>query len=336
MSLAAAGGEAELFYAESRSGGGYAFQLQHLSAAGSAMGNPIALATGMPQNAPATSVASDGKEITCCWEDFGIDPDPYGTPYIMGITPFPVELVQCNSVPVGGAATDLEMDGGFADQGTDPLVATNAGSTVLVFQQDLYGFNDEQLYRPYGYGAGFGPLYRVTQESIIPAQGEFAVLTSDGGQVDVLLASADFTAVTEPLPLPIAGAGAGLFAAAVSGEFVGFALHVSQGLGTAVFNLDAGTATGTQMLSAATETPLAAVAAGICPDGSLGVAYAATGGTVMFRSVGLNGIPRGTASTLIGNLDPNPTGLALAPSGDGLLLAVGAAGTIGVYSLACP
>ncbi len=329
MALAAAGGEAELFYAESAGTGGYVYDLRHLSLSGASMGSAVEVATGTPQTPPATAVSSDGTEVACCWEDYA--PDPRAAMY--GTTPT-INVVLCNSVPIEGDATDLAMDGGFIDMGGKPQLATSSGATIVIYRGDRLGLTEERLFEPWGYGNGFGDLFVVTTSAVVAGTDGFEVFAGDGGQLTSTSVTLDLsTGPTEPVSVPNSGSGA--LATAESGASIGL-LFQNGAVEAAVLNLDAGTNTMVATLSAAGDKPLPVLAASTCASGSFGFAYALPGGDVMFREVSVDGTPTTAASTVVANLGGSATGLALAPGDGGLLLAVGTPGRIAVYGVACP
>src|ERR1700722_7100344 len=166
ISLAASEGEGELLFAQTQPTG-YQVLLQHLSPSGAGVGSLVTVATTDPNSPPHVAADSNGSEVACCWEDFGLNPNAFGLEDRGA-------LVLCNSVALGGAMPDDAMDGGFIDLGYVPAVANNGRATIVAYSQNGNRVVlQEVLYEPWGTGVEYPAPYQVLSWQVALAAGGF-------------------------------------------------------------------------------------------------------------------------------------------------------------------
>jgi hypothetical protein len=292
------------------------------------VGTGIEVASGTPVGLPNVAVSSNGKEIACCWEDWGrLDP----------LSPTAASVTRCNSVPVTGRATDAAMDGGFGDVGSNPSLAQGASTTALIyFQDDDAWISETILYYGSRIEATFIAPYLVAEAKIAPQGDGFALFISDGGALE--LSQQGYRLANdgglEPVP---DGVTTGSFAVATNTipslpEVTAVVLHQGS---SAVVSLLGAASPSTIDLSSATEQPLDPVAAVGCNASTFGFAYALDGGDLALREMSTQGSITGTW-TIARPVGGDVTSVALAAVDGGMLIAVGNAADIAVYSATCP
>jgi hypothetical protein len=336
LALAAAGSEAELFYAVATDGG-YRFELQHLSPGGAAVGAPVQVAvTAAALSAPPlVSVASDGSSVACCWEDYGLPAQSTSPACVLALKGG--GLVRCTSVAVGGATVDALVDGGYTDCGKGPVVAFSGSAAVLAYQ--VPAANQIALARPYSLDWPFGIYtgFSSTAYAELQVDGGVELLPMDpSGIADSYVYPCNLTGLCSDYALQdIAGTSdAGSFAVASSDSLLGLVIERSD-VTALVTDTDAGTAIDAVTVSAAGEQPIGPVGAATCVSG-FGYAYAINGGAVMFLETGFDGTPFDGGSTAVATLAANAQSLALVATDGGLLLATGTPSEISVSFVTCP
>jgi hypothetical protein len=351
LALAFAGGEGELFFSYTIDDGGYAFVLQHLTPAGNLIGSPVTVAVGAPSAPPVVAISSDGAEVAACWEDFGIDPDAYHPCGDAGAE----ALVLCNSVAVGGSTTDGAMDGGFVGCGSSPNLARSTSAvpkdfptTLLSYVQQYSTAQLKLMYWPWGYGMGtFLGSYRAA--AAVAGPSGYTLFLSHTGEFPGLgYAPVEISTtgtVSGNYSIDLYGGGgyfAGVFAVTArsddGGPQIGIVLATytnTNGVVSLVLDPTTATISSGTNVSSWPETPLGLVAATSCGS-RFAYVYAVDGGNVMLRTSAPDGTLSDAGSTAIGNLGTNATSIAFVATDGGALLALGTAGQIGLYFVACP
>ena len=334
LALAAAGSEAELFYAVGTDGG-YRFELQHLSPGGAAVGASVQVAvTRAAFSTPLVSVASDGSSVICCWEDYG-PPAFTGSPSCVS-GQATSSLIRCTSVPVGGSSVDSLADGGFTDCGLHPVVVIGGGVPEVVYL--VPAMDEIGLARPFTIGwpwaiyAGFA----ANAVAAVSIDAGFELLLNDTLGIGYMYVySCDFDGLcSDYIRQGVSDSDAGSFAAAASDSILGLAIERTD-VTASVTDTDAGTTTDAVTLNATGEQPTGPVGAATCASG-FGYAYAIDGGAVMFLETGFDGtLFDGGGSTAVANLATNARALALIASDGGLLLATGTPSQIDVSFVTC-
>jgi hypothetical protein len=319
----------ELMYAVAVDGG-YLFNLQHLSQLGAPSGDVVQVAVGDPQLPPIVSVATDGVEVTCCWDDYGFTTMVFGN-YCDLSQQNP--LVKCNSVGASGTAPDGALGGGFTACGHEPRVAASSGDTLLAYLQG--GVEEYQpLFKDLGAGVEGDRAAVALGLAAVP--GGFEILRNNGQQFAYLFEGRPlFTSPYVYNPIPGITDPGSFAAASASGLVLGIVVQQGPAVSALTVGLPPGTIHGPVTISSAGEEALGPVAAVDCGL-AVGLAYAVDGGNVMFREISLAGTPVDTHSTLIANLGMNAQSIGFAALDGGLYLGVGTPTQIGVYSVACP
>lgn len=326
ISLAASGGEAELLLAQTEPIG-YQVLLQHLSPSGAGVGSLVLVAMTDPNSPPHVAVDSNGPEVACCWEDFGLNPNTFSLE-TRGA------LVLCNSVPLGGTMPDDAMDGGFIDLGYLPAVANNGQGTIVAYSQvGNRGVLQEILYEPWGTGVEYPAPFLVLDWQVALAAGGFQVVMYDGESLSFGHEALNLRSDGGLQSVPSSATSSGTFALAPSPPLTAVLLHQGSSVGATVIGGSSSALTG---ISAPSEQPLDPLAAATCDPNTFGFAYALDGGDVMFRAMTTAGAAVGGSSTLVANLGPDVIGLGMAAVDGGVLIAAGTPTAISVYSVPCP
>jgi len=326
IALAASQGEGELLFAQTAAVG-YQVLLQHLSPSGGSVGPMVPVAMTDPNSPAHVAVDSNGSEVACCWEDFGLNPNTIGLED-RG------QLVLCNSVHLGGMLPDDAMDGGFIDLGYQPSLTHNGETTLVGYSQfGSYGVLEEILYQPWGSGLEYPAPYLVLGSQVAAIAGGFQVVMYDGGSLAFGLETMNLHNDGGLWGVPNGGSSSGTFALASSSPVTAVLLHQGSSVGATMIG---GSSAALISLSAPGDEPLDPLAAATCAPSTFGFAYALDGGDVMFREATAAGGAVGSSSTLVANLGGNVTALGMAAVDGGVLIAAGTPTAIALYSVACP
>jgi hypothetical protein len=350
VAVAFAGNEGELFFAET-SDGGYVYLLQHLSAGGTGVDSPVTVAFGAPTSPPNVAVSSDGIEISACWEDYGLDPNVYGS---CAGTDTVEAIVKCNSVPLAGTSTDLALDGGYVGCGVLPILGQGLSAaygyvdiTLLTYVQPTSDGQIDNLYCDWGdsigTGSGSSPLGMPILAS---AAGYWMFLGASDevtyGELDLVGGSPCYGYSSGSLNGPVISYDGGqAFSVTTRADDAGTQIGVvvsAESVGVVGLVLDdpsTGVTTSAVTLNTADETPLGPVALAGCGS-EFWYAYAVDGGNVIAGAFGPDGALLDGGTLLVANLGANANYLSMATSDGGVLLAVGTAAEIGVYFVPCP
>jgi hypothetical protein len=321
LSISSDGTETELLFSVSpQVNPTHDIVLWQLSGEGFGVVDPFSVASGVALSSPSSpnvSVASNGSEVACCWDDSGSS------------------QLTCNSVAVGGTATDQALDGGFATEGNNPALAGSAGEIAVYYQSTNGYFGQQELFSDAGAGTSYGPF-----DPLLAAVGTdygYALVFGDAGSQALVIHETPGLQLDESFYVSD-NTGATQAAATALGGSIVIASRQGGVFSAVLLDVDAGTSPGTVTVSSASEQTLSAIAAATC-EGAVGMAYAvevADAGLVMFREMDTGGNLIGDASVPIAWLASNPQSIGLAPGDGGLLLATSIPGQIAVYLVTCP